>query len=288
MQLVMAAITTAPCRELGLVAADLDRRRLARGRLAARPKPRSLTGAVRASRNASFIWASATRSCGRLGPARLGSTVAEVELQGVGEDGLGRARGAEEPLLLAVALDEVDLVRGAARCAAGSAASRRRRGRSRRWRRTPGPCSRWWRGRPASSRPRPGPKNSTNFSTTPFLRRIWVTVSTRSVAVTPSRRRPVSRMPIDLRRHHVERLAEHHGLGLDAAHAPAQHAEAVDHRGVRVGADQGVREGDGLAALLLVSTPLARNSRFTWWTMPVAGGTTRKFWKAFWPQRRNS
>ena len=37
-----------------------------------------------------------------------------------------------------------------------------------------------------------------------------------------------------------------------------------------------------------VSTPLARNSRFTWWTIPVAGGTTRKFWNAFWPQRRNS
>ena len=36
------------------------------------------------------------------------------------------------------------------------------------------------------------------------------------------------------------RLAEHPGLGLDAAHAPADHAEAVDHRGVRVGADEGV------------------------------------------------
>ena len=35
--------------------------------------------------------------------------------------------------------------------------------------------------------PRPLPKNSTNFSTTPFLRSIWVTVRTRSVAVTPSR-----------------------------------------------------------------------------------------------------
>ncbi len=37
------------------------------------------------------------------------------------------------------------------------------------WRRTPAPCWRWWPGRPGSSWPRPGPKNSTNFSTTPLL-----------------------------------------------------------------------------------------------------------------------
>ncbi len=44
----------------------------------------------------------------------------------------------------------------------------------------------------------------------------------------------------DARDEHRDRLAEHRGLGLDAADAPAQHTEAVDHRGVRVGADQGV------------------------------------------------
>lgn len=41
----------------------------------------------------------------------------------------------------------------------------------------------------------PGPKNSTNLPTTPFLRSIWVTVSTRSVAVAPSGRAPVRRKP---------------------------------------------------------------------------------------------
>ena len=41
----------------------------------------------------------------------------------------------------------------------------------------------------------PGPKNSTNFPTTPFLRSICVTVKTRSVAVAPSARRPVKRKP---------------------------------------------------------------------------------------------
>jgi len=30
----------------------------------------------------------------------------------------------------------------------------------------------------------------------------------------------------------IHRLAEHDGFGFDAAHAPAHHAEAVDHGGV--------------------------------------------------------
>src|SRR3989304_505412 len=41
----------------------------------------------------------------------------------------------------------------------------------------------------------PGPWNSTNFPTTPFARSIWVTVSTRSVAVAPAGSRPESRNP---------------------------------------------------------------------------------------------
>ena len=42
----------------------------------------------------------------------------------------------------------------------------------------------------------PSPKNSTNLSTTPFLRSISVTVSTRSVAVVPAGRLPVSLNPM--------------------------------------------------------------------------------------------
>ena len=42
---------------------------------------------------------------------------------------------------------------------------------------------------------------------------------------------------------HRHRLSEHRGLGLDAADAPAQHAQAVDHGGVRIGADHRVRIG---------------------------------------------
>src|SRR6185295_12954105 len=39
---------------------------------------------------------------------------------------------------------------------------------------------------------------------------------------------------------------QHAGLGLDAAHAPAHDADAVDHRRVRVGAEHGVREPDAV------------------------------------------
>ena len=37
-----------------------------------------------------------------------------------------------------------------------------------------------------------------------------------------------------------------------------------------------------------VKTTRARYSRFTWWTMPVSGGTTLKLRNAFWPQRRKA
>ena len=42
----------------------------------------------------------------------------------------------------------------------------------------------------------PEPVNSTNLLTTPLARSIWVTVSTRSVAVAPSRSSPVNFMPM--------------------------------------------------------------------------------------------
>ena len=49
---------------------------------------------------------------------------------------------------------------------------------------------------------------------------------------------------------HRYRLAQHRGLRLDPAHAPTQYAQAIDHRGVAVGADAGVGIGDGGAAFI--------------------------------------
>ncbi len=45
----------------------------------------------------------------------------------------------------------------------------------------------------------------------------------------------------DLRDQQVDRLTEHRRLGLDAADAPPEDADAVDHRRVAIGADQRVR-----------------------------------------------
>ncbi len=53
----------------------------------------------------------------------------------------------------------------------------------------------------------------------------------------------------DLRDQHRNRLSQHGSFGFDSADAPAEHAEAVDHRGVRVGADQRVGIGQRLAGL---------------------------------------
>ena len=77
----------------------------------------------------------------------------------------------------------------------------------------------------------------------------------------------------DLRDQHGDRLAQHGRLGFDSADAPAQHAQAVDHRGVRVGADQRVGIGQRLAGLPFAPTKTtrARYSRLIWWTMPVSG-----------------
>ena len=63
---------------------------------------------------------------------------------------------------------------------------------------------------------------------------------------------PVEAEADDLRQEHRHRLAEHRGLGLDPADAPADDAQAVDHRRVRVGADE--RVGERLPVALLDDT----------------------------------
>ena len=73
------------------------------------------------------------------------------------------------------------------------------------------------------------------------------------MAVEPSRRLVLQPEADHLRDQHRDRLSEHGGLGLDAADAPAEHAEAVDHRGVRIGADQRVGISQRLARLAIRS-----------------------------------
>ena len=47
----------------------------------------------------------------------------------------------------------------------------------------------------------------------------------------------------DLRQQHRDLLTEHDGFGLDAADAPTEYGEAIDHRGVRIRADQRIGIG---------------------------------------------
>ena len=133
----------------------------------------------------------------------------------------------------------------------------------------------------------PSPKNSTNLPTTFSLRRISVTVE-HQVGGGDAFAQLAGELEADhVGRQEIHRLAQHAGLGLDAAHAPADDADAVDHGGVAVGADQACR-GSTRAVLALACTPRARYSRFTWWTMPKPGGTTPKVSKACMPHFMNS
>ena len=63
----------------------------------------------------------------------------------------------------------------------------------------------------------------------------------------PGRHLAVETEADDDRHRLVQRLAEQRGLGLDAADAPSEHAEPVDHRRVRVGPDERVGNEDAVA-----------------------------------------
>ena len=53
-------------------------------------------------------------------------------------------------------------------------------------------------------------------------------------------------------------MAEHRGLGFDAADSPREHAEAVGHRGVRIGSDDRVGIRDAAAVIGGTDTRSAR------------------------------
>ena len=55
-------------------------------------------------------------------------------------------------------------------------------------------------------------------------------------------------------------LAEHGSFCLNAANAPAQNSKAVDHGGVRIGADHGIRIGDSRSFLAVLIFLWSRRS----------------------------
>ena len=134
---------------------------------------------------------------------------------------------------------------------------------------------------------RPGPKNSTNLFTTPCLRSICVTVSTRSVAVAPSGILPVSLKPTTCG---ISMEEGWPSIAASASMPPTPQPSTpmplimVVCESVPYTVSGNSHHSPSFCAAI---TTRARFSRFTWCTMPVAGGTTLKFLNAFWPQRRN-
>ena len=106
----------------------------------------------------------------------------------------------------------------------------------------------------------PGPKNSTIFSTTPCARSICVTVSTRSVAVTPSRSAPRRRIPT------TSGTSMYRGCPSRAASAsipPTPHPRTPIPQ-IMVVWESVPTTVSGNATPSLTSTTRARSSRFTW------------------------
>ncbi len=193
---------------------------------------------------------------GPLGPGQAGLDGGQVEFQDVGVRRLGHPDGVEQPLGLGVGLDQVDQLAGAAR--EFEVADRLGVDRE-------DPAGGAIFGGHVGDR---GPVGQGEV-------REAVAVELDELADDPlaaqllghgqdqvGRRGPFAEAAVeleadDLRHEHRDRLAEHRGLGLDPADAPAQHAEAVDHRRVRVGPDQGVgiRQGLELVGPFLVIVP---------------------------------
>ena len=128
----------------------------------------------------------------------------------------------------------------------------------------------------------PSPKYSTNLPTTPVLRSISVTVSTRSVAVAPSGSAPLSLKPTTCG------TSIESGWPSIAASAsmPPTPQPSTPRPLIIVVCESVPTSVSGNATPSRSSTTRARYSRFTWWQMPVPGGTTLKPLSAFCPQRR--
>ena len=81
---------------------------------------------------------------------------------------------------------------------------------------------------------------------------------------------------------------EHGGLGFNAAHAPAQHAEAIDHGSMRIGADERIGKRVRLPSYGAIKTTLRQIFQVDLVDDTRVGRHDRKIVEAGCPQRRNA
>ncbi len=183
-----------------------------------------------------------------LGAGHRGHDTCEVEFERIREDRVGRLVRAEEILLFCVGFDELDLVFAASGEAEigerlrvdGEEAHRRAVfGRH--------VGDRGAVGKREARKPRAVELDE--FSDDAFLAQ-HLRDRQDEVRGRGAPGQAAMELKADHRRNqHRKRLAQHGGLGFNPADAPAENAEAVDHGGVRVGADERIREREALAVL---------------------------------------
>ena len=180
----------------------------------------------------------------RPGEAWLDGT--QIQLEQVVEDRIRAGVGTEQALLLRVPLDEIDLLVASTRqahVAQRFVVDREEGGRGAVFGTHVG--DRCAIGQAKLTEPRPGELHKTTDDAA-----LAQDLGDRKHQV--GRRRAFGQLTVETKAHDlgskkVHRLAEQHRLGFDATDPPPQHAQTVDHGGVRVGADQRVGHGDGLS-----------------------------------------
>ena len=175
---------------------------------------------------------------------KAGHDRGDVKRQSRRKLGRGGGGGAEQPLLLHVALDELDLrVRSAGEAEVGERLVVDREESHRR-----PVLRRHVRDRRPIGKRHPGKPRPVKLDKLPHHTGLAEDLGDGEdeIGGGGAGGEPAGELKSDhLGEEQRQRLAEHHRLRLDAADAPANDAEAVDHRRVAVGADERVGNGDG-------------------------------------------
>ena len=130
----------------------------------------------------------------------------------------------------------------------------------------------------------PSPWNSTNLPTTFFLRSSSVTARTASVPVAPSGSRPWTFTPTTSG---VRKYVGCPSMAASASMPPTPQPTTPMPFTIVVWESVPMTVSKSQAPSRSVATE-ARNSRFTWWQMPMPGGTMRNRLKACVPHLRKA